>query len=67
MSGESTPMLGRAVQTLDKAIGHWDEMIQKVPHCVPLINIGLACAGKYHSRMTQTMAYAVAMCQSHVF
>ncbi|KAG2031791.1 hypothetical protein BDR03DRAFT_986195 [Suillus americanus] len=47
-------------------IKSWESIGLHIPHCKPIIDIGLTWASKYTDRMGATHAYAVAMCQSHM-
>ncbi|KIK32542.1 hypothetical protein CY34DRAFT_101252, partial [Suillus luteus UH-Slu-Lm8-n1] len=61
LSSESTPLLSRAVPTFEELINSWESLGQHVPHCKPIVDIGLAWASKYTDRMSATHAYSVAM------
>jgi hypothetical protein len=41
-------------------------LAQCVPHCEPLVQIGLTWADKYDERMGATKAYAVSMRESSI-
>jgi hypothetical protein len=45
-------------------IKRWEKIAILIPHCAPLINIGLTWADKYDERMGAIDAYAVSMCES---
>jgi hypothetical protein len=64
MSGERTPKLSGAFPAFKMFIECWKLLAQHVPHCDPLVQIGLDWADKYDERMGATNAYAVAMCES---
>jgi hypothetical protein len=66
LSSESTPLLSLAVPTFEAMIETWESIGLHVPHCKPIVDIGLAWASKYTDQMNVTHAYSVAMCQSHV-
>ncbi|KIK41148.1 hypothetical protein CY34DRAFT_13247 [Suillus luteus UH-Slu-Lm8-n1] len=61
MSGERTPKLSSAFPAFEMFIERWKLLAQHVPHCDPLVQIGLDWADKYDERMGTTNAYAVAM------
>jgi hypothetical protein len=67
MSGERTPMLSGAYPAFETLIEQWKSLARHVPHCSPLVKIGLTWADKYDDRMGATNAYAVAMCESGIF
>jgi hypothetical protein len=64
MSGERTPKLSGAFPAFETFIERWKLLGERVPHCDPLVQIGLSWAEKYDERMGATNAYAVAMCES---
>jgi hypothetical protein len=64
MSTEKTPVLSLAVPAFEELIERWKKIADYIPHCAPLIEIGLLWADKYDERMGATNAYAVSMCQS---
>ncbi|KIK35113.1 hypothetical protein CY34DRAFT_26697 [Suillus luteus UH-Slu-Lm8-n1] len=66
MSGECTPKLSGAFPAFETFIERWKLLAQHVPHCDPLVQIGLDWADKYDKRMGATNAYAVAMCNEVV-
>jgi hypothetical protein len=66
LSSESTPLLSLAVPTFEAMIETWESIGLHVPHCKPIVDIGLTWASKYTNRMNVTHAYSVAMCQPHV-
>ncbi|KAG1782087.1 ribonuclease H-like domain-containing protein [Suillus placidus] len=61
LSSESTPLLSHAVPTFEELINGWESIGLHVPHCKPIIDIGLILASKYTDRMGATHAYSVAM------
>ena len=64
MSTEKTPVLSLVIPAFEELMEQWKEIAAFIPHCAPLIKIGLIWADKYNERMGATNAYAVAMCQS---
>jgi hypothetical protein len=66
MSGESTPKLSGAFPAFKTLIEQWKFLAQRVPHCEPLVQIGLTWADKYDERMGATKAYAVSMRESSI-
>jgi hypothetical protein len=66
LSSETTPSLSYAVPAFEEMIKSWESIGLHVPHCKPIVDIGLTWASKYTDQMGATHAYAVAMCQSHV-
>jgi hypothetical protein len=67
MSGERTPMLSGTYPAFETLIEQWISLAKHVPHCGPLVQIGLAWADKYDNRLGATNAYAVAMRESGIF
>ncbi|KIK33566.1 hypothetical protein CY34DRAFT_99352, partial [Suillus luteus UH-Slu-Lm8-n1] len=61
LSSESTPSLSYAVPAFEEMIKSWESIGLHVPHCKPIVDIGLTWASKYTDRMGATHAYAVAM------
>lgn len=64
MSSERTPLLSNAVPAFEELIERWEKIAILIPHCAPLINVGLTWADKYDERMGAIDAYAVSMCES---
>ncbi|KAG2337895.1 hypothetical protein BDR05DRAFT_894559 [Suillus weaverae] len=61
LSSESTPLLSHAVPTFEELINGWESIGLHIPHCKPIVNIGLIWASKYTDQMGATHAYSVAM------
>ncbi|KAG2746645.1 hypothetical protein P692DRAFT_201659527, partial [Suillus brevipes Sb2] len=60
-STEKTPVLSLTVPAFKELIEQWKKIADYIPHCAPLIEIGLLWADKYDERMSATNAYAVSM------
>jgi hypothetical protein len=67
MSGERTLMLSGTYPAFKMLIEWWNSLAEHIPHCDPLVQIGLTWADKYDDRLGATNAYAVAMCESSIF
>ena len=63
MSAESMPMLSGAVLSFKIFMTQWEKLCTKYPELKPWVNIGLEWAKKYYTRMDDTDAYVVAMCE----
>ncbi|KAG2126456.1 hypothetical protein BD769DRAFT_1388149 [Suillus cothurnatus] len=61
MSSKTSPLLGSTIPAFEELIQRWNLVADLVPHCAPLVGIGLTWAAKYNSRMSLTGAYAIAM------
>jgi hypothetical protein len=67
MSGECTPMLSGTYPAFETLIEWWKSLAIHIPHCSPLVQIGLTWADKYDDRMGATNTYVVTMCESGIF
>jgi hypothetical protein len=63
MSAEAMPVLSGAVPSFEIFMTRWENLRTDNPILAPLINVGLHWAKKYYSRMDDTDAYVVAMCE----
>jgi hypothetical protein len=64
MSAESMPVLSGAVPSFEIFMTRWEKLRNKYPQLKPWVDIGLKWAEKYYTRMDDTDAYVVAMCES---
>ena len=65
MSGESTPLLTGAIPAFKMFMMVWENLANKKQHLKRYINIGLEWATKYYTKMDNTHAYIIAMCEYH--
>ncbi|KAG1894083.1 uncharacterized protein F5891DRAFT_1195634 [Suillus fuscotomentosus] len=65
MSSKTSPLLGSTIPAFEGLIQRWNLVVDLVPHCAPLVGIGLTWAVKYDGRMSLTDIYAVAMFIDH--
>ena len=63
MSAESMPVLSGAVPSFEIFMTRWEKLRTKFPELKPWVDIGLEWATKYYTRMDDTDAYVVAMCE----
>ena len=63
MSAESMPVLSGAVPSFKIFMTRWEQLHARHPQLKPWINVGLKWAEKYYTRMDDTDAYVVAMCE----
>jgi hypothetical protein len=63
MSAESMPVLSGAVPSFEIFMTRWEQLRTKYPELKPWVDIGLEWAEKYYTRMDDTDAYVVAMCE----
>ncbi|KIK10529.1 hypothetical protein PISMIDRAFT_124288, partial [Pisolithus microcarpus 441] len=61
MSGESFPLLSRAVPSFETFMAQWEQLSLNEPRFAPYIEIGLRHARSYYRHMGETNAYAIAM------
>jgi hypothetical protein len=64
MSAESMPVLSGAVPSFEVFMTRWEKLRTKFPVLKPWVDVGLKWARKYYTRMDDTDAYVVAMCES---
>jgi hypothetical protein len=55
MSSKKTPVLSHAVPAFKELIKWWEKIVTLIPHCMPLINVGLTWADKYNEQMGTVM------------
>jgi len=60
-------MLSGTYPAFETLIERWNSLADHVPHCDPLVQIGLTWADKYDDRLGTTNAYAVAMREPGIF
>jgi len=63
MSAESMPVLSGAVPSFEIFMTRWEKLRDTFPLLKPWVDVGLQWAKKYYTRMDDTDAYAVAMCE----
>lgn len=63
MSNEKNPVLAGAIPTFERFMTSWEKLRDQQPMLAPAINAGLKVARKYYSKMDDTHAYVVAMCE----
>lgn len=63
MSAESMPVLSGAVPSFEHLMTRWEALRSKYPALELWVDIGLKWAHKYYTRMDDTDAYVVAMCE----
>jgi hypothetical protein len=63
MSGELMPVLSGAVPSFEIFMTRWEKLRATYPQLKPWVDIGLKWAEKYYTRMDDTDAYVVAMCE----
>ncbi|KAG1827548.1 uncharacterized protein BJ212DRAFT_1257671 [Suillus subaureus] len=54
MSGETSPLLGNTILAFEGLIQRWKLVADHVPHCAPLVDIGLTWAAKLSYPVCQT-------------
>jgi hypothetical protein len=60
-------MLSSTYPAFKTLIEWWNSLANHVPHCDPLVQIGLTWADKYDDRLGATNAYAVTMHEPGIF
>jgi hypothetical protein len=63
MSTESMPVLSGAVPSFELFMTKWENLRTRYPELKPWVDVGLHWAKKYYTRMGDTDAYVVAMCE----
>jgi len=62
MSGEMTPILSGSILAFKMFMSSWEQLSEKHPRLSQWINIGMAKATEYYTRMDHTSAYIMLMC-----
>lgn len=63
MSSETTPILSGLIPAFEMFMSSWEQLAEKHPRLSQWINIGMAKATEYYTRMDHTSAYIMSMCE----
>ena len=63
MSAHTTPILSGAVPSFELFMTKWEQLGDDHMNLKPWIDIGLKWAKKYYTKMDDTRAYVIAMCE----
>jgi hypothetical protein len=63
MSRERTPVLSGAIPAFEMFMTAWEQLGQKHPRMSRWTKIGIKWAAKYYTKMDDTRAYVIAMCE----
>lgn len=63
MSSEKTPVLAGSIKAFELFMTQWETLGTNHPRLSRFVDIGLGWATKYYSKMDQTRAYIVTMCE----
>lgn len=67
MSAHATPVLSGAIPSFELFMTQWERLGKEYRTLKPWTDIGLKWARKYYSRMDDTRAYIIAMCELSFF
>jgi hypothetical protein len=63
MSAHATPILSGAIPSFELFMTQWENLGEAHANLKPWTDIGLHWARKYYTRMDNTRAYIIAMCE----
>ena len=63
MSSQQTLILSGAIPAFEMFMTAWEQLAAKHPQLARWTKIGVEWAAKYYSKMDQTRAYVIAMCE----
>ena len=67
MSSERTPILSGTIPAFELFMTAWEELGEKHPRLARWTKVGVEWAVKYYSKMDQTWAYVIAMCELNFY